>query len=566
MLTAGYLDVLPDPILSLYDEYAQSVINDMAKRLAKGTAKELEAAAWQMQRLSESGKVYEHAIEELAKMTGKSEAVLRDLFEKAGVKAMKFDDAVYKAAGLDPLPLNLSPAMSQVLAAGLQKTGGIMRNLTQTTALTSQEAFIHAADLAYVQISSGAMDYQQAIREAVVSVADQGVTVIHYASGHREQLDVALRRTILTGVNQTAGKLAETRADEMGADLVQTSAHIGARNTGTGPANHEGWQGRIFSRSATHDEYPAFVESTGYGTGPGLMGWNCRHSWYPYFEGISAQHYQQAELDDYANKRVTYDGQEMSVYEATQEQRAIERSIRKAKRRASALEAADLDNTAELAKVRRGQAKMRAFTRQTGLKRDRFREQVHGGGPLPKVVKKPDAYEQAIIDNRQSLERAAQITPAALDAGVDGNLADYMYNFFSYDDLGNPTFSPELLNNTKNDLLYNIWSMGKGRVTDPQMHPIREKAAALLSGHTQTGGKVFSLKERRILERLASADDDTALAEIDAIRDKRLKGRLAQKRYGTGGGTGTPDAKFISAQEEDSIKYLREANRPQWMR
>jgi hypothetical protein len=369
MLAYEYLDTLADPIVALYDEYMQTVINDIARRLAKA-GRVTDTAAWQMQRLSESGRVYETALEELAGITGRSEEELSRLFERAGVKAMKFDDAIYKAAGLNPLPLNLSPAMAQTLAAGLEKTQGIMQNLTMTTALSSQEAYIHAADVAYMQISSGAFDYQSAIKQAIKNAASRGL-IITYPSGHKDQLDVALRRTILTGVNQTCGKLQMRRADEMGVDLVQTSAHIGAR------PDHQIWQGRIFSRSGRHEKYPDFVKSTGYGTGPGLMGWNCRHSFFPFFEGISTEHYKQAELNDYADKEVKYNGQKLSFYDATQEQRAIERDIRKAKRMASALEAAGIDNTDEIMAVRNYQARMRNFIRQTGLSRQRFREQVY---------------------------------------------------------------------------------------------------------------------------------------------------------------------------------------------
>jgi Phage minor capsid protein 2 len=384
MLTADYLDALPDPILDLFEEYTQTVINDIARRLAKA-GRVTDTAAWQMQRLTESGKVYEAALEEIARVTGQSESALRALFERAGVKAMKFDDAVYKAAGLNPLPLNLSPAMSQVLAAGLQKTNGVMRNLTLTTALSSQEAYIHAADLAYMQITGGAFDYQTALKNAIKQAANQGL-MVGYPGGHKDQLDVALRRTILTGVNQTVGRLQETRANEMGADLVQTSAHIGARPT------HMTWQGQIFSRSGSHAKYPDFVSSTGYGTGPGLMGYNCRHSWFPFFEGISVEHYKQAELESYENKKVTYNGQELTFYEATQQQRAIERQIRKVKRQAGALEAAGIDNTDERIALGRYQAKMRDFTRQTKLRRQSFREQVYAGpGTNIRRLSKPPA-------------------------------------------------------------------------------------------------------------------------------------------------------------------------------
>lgn len=373
MLTADELDTLTDPILALYEEYNQSVINDIARRLA---GMNFASAAWQMQRLTESGMVYKNALKELAKMTGKSEKELREIFKRAGVKAMAFDDAVYKAAGLNPLPLNLSPAMARVLAAGLAKTQGVLNNMTLTTAMSGQQAFLKAADLAYMQVASGAMSYDQAIREAIKKVANDGLSVINYASGKTDQLDVAMRRTVLTGVSQTSGQLQITRADEMGSDLVAVSAHIGARNTGEGVANHEAWQGQVYSRSGTHKKYKPFVETTGYGTGAGLMGWNCRHSFYPFFEGISKEIYSKKELESYANKTVTYNGREMSVYEATQQQRGIERDIRKWKRIAGAKESAGKDNSAELAQVKKYQAKMRDFVKETGLDRQRVRESV----------------------------------------------------------------------------------------------------------------------------------------------------------------------------------------------
>ena len=374
MLTSDFLDVLPDSILDLYRQYEQTVLNDIARRLA-GMDYATSAAAWQMQRLTESGMIYDSALEELAKITGKSEKELEKLFEKAGVKALKFDDVIYRRAGLDPLPLNLSPAMMEVLKAGLRTTNGTMRNLAQTTALSGQDAFINAADIAYMQISQGSFDYDTAIREAIKTVAKDGVKVIQF-SGRQERLDVAMRRAVLTSINKTVGDIQITHADELGVDLVQTSAHIGARNTGDGPANHESWQGRIFSRSGTHPKYPHFVTETGYGTGEGLCGWNCRHSFYPFFDGISQNAYSEAQVNEYAKKTVTYNGKDMSVYEATQKQRQIERSIREWKRQADALEAAGLDNSLELSKVRQYQARMRDFIKQTDLQRQYPREQV----------------------------------------------------------------------------------------------------------------------------------------------------------------------------------------------
>lgn len=365
MLTADYLDILPAPILDLYEKYSQSVINDIARRIGN---LDYASAAWQVQRLSESGLLYETILERISELAGTSERELRRIFEKAGVKAVAFDNAIYKAAGIQTLPLNLSPQMLNVLVAGLNRTNGTLRNIAMTTALTGQNAFIEATDLAYQQVITGAFDYNTAIRQAVYSAADQGLSVIYYPSGRHDQLDVAVRRAVLTGVNQTTMQVSEARADELGADLVQTSAHIGAR------PSHQEWQGKVFSRSGRSDKYPDFVESTGYGTVTGLAGINCRHSWYPFFEGLSKNAY--PDLGPYKGEPVQYNGRELSQYEATQQQRAIEREIRRAKRRAEAVRAAGLDDTIEVSTVRRLQAKMRDFIQQTELDRQYAREQI----------------------------------------------------------------------------------------------------------------------------------------------------------------------------------------------
>lgn len=368
MLTASQIDLLPYHLVDLYDEFQSSIINDIARRLA-GLDFAKPTAAWQMQRLSESGMVYEDILKALEGITGRSEAELRAMFSKAGVKAIKFDDSIYEAAGLNPRPLNLSPAMSDVLAAGLRKTGGVLRNLTQSMAISGQEAFTSAADLAYMQVTSGAFSYDQAIRQAVKQVAGDGLTVINFANGRADQLDVAVRRAVLTGVNQTVGQMQTSRADEMGVDLVETSAHAGSR------PEHQLWQGKVFSRSGTDKRYPPFVESTGYGTVTGLCGANCRHSFFGFIPGISRAIYDKATLEE-LNTKVTYNGKEITTYEATQEQRAIERKIRYWKRQQSAIEAAGQDSTAEAGKVKAWQSQMRDFIEKTKLSRQRAREQV----------------------------------------------------------------------------------------------------------------------------------------------------------------------------------------------
>jgi hypothetical protein len=373
MLTLDQYDALVEPTLALYSEYETSIIEDIARRLKN---LDFASAAWQTQRITESGAFYRDVLKKLSKLTGQSEAQIAETLRRAGVKAVRFDDQIYKEAGLSPLPLNMSPAMVQVYKATLEKANGQINNLTSTTALTSQQQFIQAADLAHQQVITGAMSYDQAIRAAIRKVAADGVNVIDYATGHVDKLDVATRRTVLAGVAQTANQLQVTRADEVGNNLVAVSAHTGARNKGTGPMNHASWQGKVYSLRGGTRQYPNFAETTGYGTGEGLGGWNCRHSFYPFFEGISENAVTRAEVRSMNREKVTYQKKQIGVYEATQIQREIERRIRYWKRQEAAMVAAKLDASQERAKVSQWQKTMRDFIAQTDLDRQYVREQV----------------------------------------------------------------------------------------------------------------------------------------------------------------------------------------------
>jgi len=375
MLTPNQLQALPDSLVALYEQLESEIIADMARRITRAEYL-TDTAAWQSFKVQELKATRAQIIRKLSRITGKSERELKKMFEDAGAAALAYDDEIYKAAGLSPIPLAKSKALQAALAAGLKNTKGELRNLTRTTANTASKQFEDALDAAYMRIMSGAFSQQDAIRRAVKALAAEGLQSIRYPSGYTDHMDVAIRRAALTGVNQTAGVLQETRADEMGCDLVQTTSHMGAR------PEHAVWQGRIFSRSGKHRKYPNFVSATGYGTGPGLCGWNCAHSFYPFFEGLSADTYTRYDTEE--NRK---------AYEQSQQQRAYERAIRQSKRELAALDSAikaapdEATRTALEAEfqrsasiLRRRKDRMEAFLRDTGRTRHTDREQVLGFG------------------------------------------------------------------------------------------------------------------------------------------------------------------------------------------
>ncbi len=373
MLKPKYIEQLPERLLELYAEVELDILVNMAERLSKLTF--IPAAQWQYYKLAEMGAVHETMVKKLTEVSGLTRKEIETLIQYAGFKAIESDGRIYRKAGLSPSPLDASPSLQAVLQAGIDSTEGLFDNLTRTTANTATRQFEQALDRAWLQINTGAFDYNTAVRGAIKELSERGLAVISYPTGHTDYMETAVRRAVVTGVNQTALRLQDTLANEMGSDLVETTAHAGARNTGTGPANHAEWQGKIFSRSGRHPKYPDFRISTGYGTGEGLGGWNCRHSFFPYFEGQEPV-YTKEELEGLNAPIYEYDGKRLTEYEAAQTQRGIERSIRRWKREYKAMEAAGQPTDEAAARLTKWQQRQRDFIRQTDLKRQYERENI----------------------------------------------------------------------------------------------------------------------------------------------------------------------------------------------
>lgn len=329
MLTPQYYDKLTDELIKLYSDLDNAIISDIVRRLLKA-GDVTDTARWQIQQLQESGMLYNDILSEISRRTDATQKQVRDLFEDAGIQAIKNDNVRYHAAGLEGI-IKMSDAALQVLNAGYEKCSGNLSNLTLTTANTAQQAYITACNNAYMQITSGAFDYNTAIRNAVKAAASDGTEVL-YPSGHRDKLDVAVRRAVLTGVGQTCRTLSETNAQDMGCDLMEITAHSGAR------PSHAEWQGQIVSLSGRKGYLSK--DDIGYGTGDGFGGWNCRHDWHPFFEGISSRAYDDAELKKLNERNIEYNGEKYTEYEISQIQRKMERDIRARKRELSAYQTA----------------------------------------------------------------------------------------------------------------------------------------------------------------------------------------------------------------------------------
>lgn len=380
MLSPEYLDRFPDQLLAIIDEFSVSVVSDIAKRIIR-MGNISETSNYQIEILQNAGMIYDDVIRRISQVTGYTEEEIKRMFEEAGVKNIENESVYYKAAGKETITLNQSESIQQILSANIQKTFGDLSNLTMTTAIKAQTLFIDTCNVAMMQIQTGALNYNRAVVNAIKKAARISTEVL-YPTGHVDKLDVATRRAALTGVNQTAAEINLQYAKESGCDYVETTAHAGAR------PSHAVWQGRVFCISGNDKDYPPFSE-TGYGTGPGLCGWNCRHNFHAYFPGISSPAYTKSMLKEYDAKSMEYNGVKYTEYEVSQMQRAHERKIREYKRVLAGLNSG-MENAVEevrnvlrdefnkeSVRLKKQEAELKELCYQTGRRYESARTQVH---------------------------------------------------------------------------------------------------------------------------------------------------------------------------------------------
>lgn len=377
MLAPDYLDHAPDRLVLLWQQVEDDILRDVARRISKMEAL-TPTANWQLWRYEQTEALRQDVVKKLARYTGKSEAEIRRLMQEAATRAMEAEDEIYYHYGKEPTPFADNATLQALLNAGYQQTAGTFHNLTATTANTVSGQFEAALDRAHLKVSSGAFDYKSAIKSAVDSLADT-MKYVTYPTGHTDTLEVACRRAVLTGVNQTGAKLQVARADEMGVEFFETTAHGGAR------PSHAEWQGRQFHRGGAVDymgkHYPDFEAATAYGTGAGLCGWNCRHTFFAIFPELGAPPaWTQESLEALNARDIEYNGGRYTRYEISQMQRARERTVRKYKRRYLAEDAAGADTTASAVKLRQARQELTDFISATGGRADSARTSVAGFG------------------------------------------------------------------------------------------------------------------------------------------------------------------------------------------
>lgn len=379
--TPELLDALPEELAELFRSLEDMLLDEICSRLA--LKDQLNEVTVQAIRALRSHGIDTKEIEKaIRKTSGISEKKLKELFDDVIARNQKYYTSVIDMAGLTKPDILVNAATIEAIRA---QTLDEFHNITQSmgfladkgrTLLPPARAYQWALDSAVMQIQSGAISYNQAIKSAVQQLAG-GLKVVNYESGHVDHIDVAVRRAVMTGVNQICDQYTNQSAEYLETRYFEVSAHSGARDKpGASPwSSHKDWQGKVYYQSESGEPdplglYDDLVETTGYGYVDGLTGANCRHHKYPFIPGVSEQTYTDKQLEHIDDGLgCVFEGKRYSAYEATQMQRRIERQIRAQKKLRNAYKEVGLseDATAANIKLRRLNAEYSRFSKAAGL-------------------------------------------------------------------------------------------------------------------------------------------------------------------------------------------------------
>lgn len=251
--TPELLDALPEEMAELYRSLEATLLDEICSRLK--LAGELNEVTVQDIRALRSHGISLEEIEKAIQRTANiSQRDLKKLLDDVVERNQRYYREVIDLAGVTAPEMLVSVTeIAAIMAQAQREVGNLTRSMgflvdNGRTMLKPAKAYQWALDNAEMQITSGAISYNQAIKSAVKQLADSGIKIVDYESGHRDQIDVAARRAVMTGVSQLCQKYAEKSIEYLNTNLVEVSAHIGARDV-DGPMgweNHKKWQGKIF--------------------------------------------------------------------------------------------------------------------------------------------------------------------------------------------------------------------------------------------------------------------------------------------------------------------------------
>lgn len=373
------------------------IMSDIIRRV-RDCSEITRTADWQVDRLNQLGESKKYIKSTIQKALKLSDEQIEEMYKNAAESAHAYNKELYKATSKDYIPYAENAFLQQITAAAAAQTKDEFKNITGSLGFAVKRGgltvfkpiakyYQSTLDNTVADITSGAFDYNTVIKRTVEEMTRSGLRTVDYASGHSNRIDVAVRRAVLTGLNQLTGQVQEANAEKLGAEKFEVTWHSTARPT------HQPWQGKVYTKEE-------LVSVCGLGEVDGLKGANCRHDYFPFIEGISERVYTDEQLEEMnrkENEKKAYGGKEYTAYEATQRQRYLETAIRAQRQKIKLLQegnASDDDIISAKCKYQKLSQEYTNFSKAMDLPQERSR--IYSDG-LGKVDVKLPKEKRAVV-------------------------------------------------------------------------------------------------------------------------------------------------------------------------
>lgn len=373
MITEYRYNNVVKPILETYNDIEDELLQNIARALKET---DLDEVKKQTKRLLKASELDRQNVRTLSKYSKLSQRQVKKAFSDIGYDTI--EKPLYRKAyekkliKKDPMTAIDNKKIAKVVDNATKETTNYLKNIRNTAKINSKKKYLEIVNKAYLETSTGIYTPEESIKRALHQLADEGITAVQYKRDGKlvnYSIEGVVRRDVLTRARQLGLQTEMERIKDLGIEYVSVPAHLGARVDEKNPINnHAGWQGKIYKLNGGNSKYKNFYEVTGYGQMLGLGGVNCRHFFLPYIFGVSKP---PEKINMKANEQ---------IYKLEQKQRALERDVRKWKKRLL-VDKANGDTEEQIAfdkmKVREKQSKLNKFVKShSELKRQYDREYV----------------------------------------------------------------------------------------------------------------------------------------------------------------------------------------------